>query len=374
MPSRISRGLAIALALATPFAASSTAHAAPGMEVGLQDDSVFLYQSYYNRQVALAQARQLGVTRLRVNVLWNRIASAQARQTTPPAQVTYNWGPYDSLVDAAAADGIKVQFSIAGPAPAWANGKHRNSLHAGAYKPNPTLYGRFVHDVAQHFAGRVERYSIWNEPNWVGWLAPLATAPREYGRLFRAGYAAVKRVDPHAQVLFGELAPQGRRGASVPPLTFVTKAVGRGHLVADGFAHHPYAFTMSPTSTKGGPADVTMGTLGRLTKLLHRLARAHRLRTPTGRSLPLYLTEYGYFARGRRSLGERRRSAYLREGFQMALKNPSVREMVQYTLIAPPGKVAWDTSLIQANGRPDFAFRVLHSWSLRAVGAGGIAG
>jgi hypothetical protein len=343
------------------------------MEVGLQDDAVFLYQSYYHRDVALQQARQLGVTRLRVNVLWDRVASAQAGQHTPPAQVTYNWAPYDSLVDAAAGYGIKVQFSIAGPAPAWANAKHQHNSRAGVYKPNAWLYGRFVHDVAQHFAGRVDRYSIWNEPNWKGWLAPLETAPQQYAKLYKAGYAAVKSVDPNAKVLFGELAPQQRKGASTAPLTFVRQATARGHLVADGFAHHPYEFNASPTSKKGAPGDVTLGTLGRLTKLLHGLAKAHKLRTPQGGAPPLYLTEYGYFARGPRSLGEARRAAYLRQGFQMAVRNPAVRELVQYTLVAPPRHVAWDTSLVRANGTPDRAFRLLSSWALGAIGAGRVA-
>jgi hypothetical protein len=373
MNTRLRRAVAVVLAMATTLGASATAHAAPGMEVGLQDDAVFLYQSYYNRDLALQQARQLGVTRLRVNVLWNRIASAEAGHVIPPAQVTYDWAPYDSLVNAAAAYGIKVQFSLTGPAPAWANAKHRNDIHAGAYKPNARAYGRFAHDVAQHFVGRVDRYSIWNEPNWGGWLAPLKDGPKLYAALYKAGYTGVKTADWNAKVLFGELAPQEHRGSSTAPLTFVQQATAHSRFVADGFAHHPYAFSVAPGSTKGGPNDATLGTLSRLTTLLKGLAKAHKLRTPTGRALPLYLTEYGYFARGPRSLGEARRSAYLLKGFKMALLNPAVKEMVQYTLVAPPGEVAWDTSLIQATGAPDSAFSSLHTWALNALGAGRIA-
>jgi hypothetical protein len=365
--------LATLLAVATSLGAAGSAHAARGMEVGLQDDAVFLYQSYYNRDLALQQAKQLGVTRLRVNVLWNRIAAAQNRQRSAPAQVIYNWGPYDSIVDAAAAYGIKVQMTIAGPAPAWANGKHRAGLHEGAYKPNANLYGQFVHDVALHFKGRVDRYSIWNEPNWPGWLAPYKGAPRLYASLYKAGYAGVKSADANAKVLFGELAPQEHRGKSFGPLTFVRKVTSHGHFFADGFAHHPYAFTVAPTSRAGGPNDVTMGTLGRLTHLLQALAHKRRLRTPHGGSLPIYLTEYGYFARGPRSLGTHRRAAYLRKGFQIALHTPSVREMTQYTLVSPPKHTDWDTSLVSTSGRPSSAFNSLSSWTLGALRVGGIA-
>jgi hypothetical protein len=370
---RFRQGVAAALAVATTLGAASSAHAARGMEVGLQDDAVFLYQSYYNRDVALQQARQLGVTRLRVNVLWNRVASAQANQRTAPAQVIYNWASYDSIVDAAAAYGIKVQMTVAGPAPAWANGKHRNGQYEGAYKPNARLYGQFIHDVALHFKGRVDRYSVWNEPNWPGWLAPYKAAPRLYANLFRAGWVGVKSADPNAKVLFGELAPQERRGKSLAPLTFLRRATRHGHFKADGLAHHPYAFTVAPNSRHAGPNDATMGTLGRLTHLLHSLAHSRRLRTPQGGSLPLYLTEYGYFARGPRALGKRRQAAYLRKGFQMALHNPSVREMTQYVLVAPPGSGSWDTSLVGRTGAPSPAFNVLSSWSLGAIHAGRVA-
>ncbi len=370
---RFTQGVAAALAVATSLGGAASAHAARGMEIGLQDDAVFLYQSYYNRDLALQQARQLGVTRIRVNVLWNRIASAQNRQRHAPAQVNYSWWRYDSIVDAAAAYGIKVQMTITGPAPAWANGRHRPGLHNGAYKPNARLFGRFVHDVALHFKGRVDRYSIWNEPNWPGWLAPYRSAPAQYARLYRAGYSAVKRVDPNAKVLFGELAPQERRGKSLAPLTFLRLVTRHGHFKADGLAHHPYAFNMSPSSRRGGRNDVTMGTLGRLGRLLHSLARSHKLRTPRGGALPIYLTEYGYFARGPRSLGERRRSAYLRQGFQMALRNPMVREMTQYTLIAPPHHEVWDTSILTHSGAPTRSFNALRSWAVGNAHAGRIA-
>jgi hypothetical protein len=367
------RLIAVLLALASSLGGATSAHAARGMEVGLQDDAVFLYQQYYNRDHALQQARQLGVTRLRVNVLWNRVASAQNSQRLAPAQVIYNWAPYDSIVDAAAGYGIKVQMTIAGPAPAWANGKHRPGLHEGAYKPNARLYGQFVHDVALHFRGRVDRYSIWNEPNWPGWLAPYKSGPRIYASLYRAGWIAVKSVDPSAKVLFGELAPQEHRGRSFGPLTFLRKATRHAHFKADGLAHHPYAFGVSPTSRAGGRGDVTMGTLDRLTHLLHLLARSGKLRTPQGGSLPVYLTEFGYFARGPRALRARRRAAYLRKGFQIALHNPSVREMTQYTLVAPPKRTEWDTSLVSQGGTPSSVFKTLSSWTLGAVRVGGVA-
>ena len=118
----------------------------------------------------------------------------------------------------------------------------------------------------------MDRYSIWNEPNWSGWPAPLKDGPKLYAKLYKAGYAGIKSADPNAKVLFGELAPQERKGASIGPLTFVQQATAHSRFVADGFAHHQYAFTRAPGSTKGGRYDATLVTLGRLTQLLLGLA------------------------------------------------------------------------------------------------------
>ena len=45
MNSRLTRVVAVAASLVTMLVASAAAHAAPGMEVGLQDDAVFLSQN-----------------------------------------------------------------------------------------------------------------------------------------------------------------------------------------------------------------------------------------------------------------------------------------------------------------------------------------
>ena len=84
----------------------------------------------------------------------------------------------------------------------------------GNHRRTPRKFGRFVRTVAGHFEGRVDRYSIWNEPNWATWLYPVKHAASLYRALYLAGYANVKRVDPKAKVLIGELAPSGDRARS----------------------------------------------------------------------------------------------------------------------------------------------------------------
>ena len=54
------------------------------LEVALQDDAVFLSRSYYDRDKALQQAQLMGVTRLRVLVVWSRVPGARPDDRSAP--------------------------------------------------------------------------------------------------------------------------------------------------------------------------------------------------------------------------------------------------------------------------------------------------
>jgi hypothetical protein len=334
------------------------AHAARHMELALQDDAVLLQKLYYNQDLALQQIRGLGVRHIRANLLWTRVLPGwQSNRRTQPRNLFYDWSQYDQLIDAASRYGMQVQLTIAGPAPAWAT---RNHL-VGVYKPKAGKFGAFARAAARHFRGRVHRYSIWNEPNYVGWLKPLRSGPGIYRGLMASGYRAIKSVDPGAQVLFGETVPYAIKGRATSPLWFLRGAtcVNRRYrrhcktgLRADGYAHHPYEFAHSPHYRYPGKSNVTIGTLGRLTRALNRLARNGALRTSRGRRLNVYLTEFGYFARGKRRISAHRRATYLRQAFHIARRNPRVKQLLQYLLVSPPKALGnFDTALLGPNGQ-----------------------
>ena len=317
---------------------------ASAMEFALQDDNVFVDQHGYSRQRALERAVALGATRIRVNVLWSRVLVRGG-----PRRPVYDFSRIDALQAAAAARGIRLQLTIAGPAPKWATADHR----VGNVAPDPGKYAAFVRAVVRHFAGRVDRYSIWNEPNWSTWLSPVPRAASIYRALYRAGYAAVKRVDPTAQVLIGELAPTGE-GRAIAPLRFLRQLTPRGAapLEADGFALHPYQLTSAPTIAAGGPDDASIGTLRRLESALDALARRHALATPSGRPLDLYLTEFGYLTVGHRAQRPAVRAAWLASAIRIARRDRRVRELLQYELIDPPAAARWHSALLDRLGHP----------------------
>ena len=351
----------LALTVALTSARPATAHAAAGMELALQDDAVFVDQRWMERDVALDHAVELGATRIRVNVLWARLLVANANTRTTPKTVTYDFTNIDALQAAAAARGIKLQLTIAGPAPAWATGNHRTGNH----RPDAAKYGAFVKTVVEHFKGRVDRYAIWNEPNWNTWLSPGKRAASLYRGLYSAGYKAAKAADPKAKVLFGELAPVGG-GRAIAPLKFLRdvtcskanyKAAKRcAPLKADGFAIHPYQFTSAPHIVAGKSDDVPIGALRRLTSALDKLARRHALRTPSGAKMGLYLTEFGYLTAGNRAQKPKTRAAWLASAFKIANRNPRVKQLLQYQLVDPPSSEIWHSAILHRDGSPQATY------------------
>jgi hypothetical protein len=357
--------------------------ASAGFEVALEDEPVFVRRDYYSRDRAYEDARRLGVTWVRMNVLWGRTAGRSRTAVAPPRRPRYDFLSYDLAVAAARRHGLRVELTLTGPAPAWATADR----HYGHLRPDAHAFAEFAAVAARHFRRSVARFSIWNEPNFDEFLTPVAQAPELYRRLYEGAWAAVKRVDPRAQVLIGETAPYGLGGRVMAPLAFLRAvACARsdyrparrcGELRADGYAHHPYQFTQPPEERPPGEDTAQIGSLDRLTRALDRLAAERLLATPSGTPLPVYLTEFGYFRRGHRSLPEARRAAYLPRAFAVAAaRYPRVRQLLQYQLASPPPGYRgshFDTGLMGRDGVPTASFGTLAAWSARQAARGRIA-
>jgi hypothetical protein len=382
-PTSISpRAVALLAALAAVLFASAVlprdAQAARNLEIALQDDTVFVGQRYIDQKRAFRDARALGVTRLRVNANWAySMPSSQARARRKPEQVPWGFAGLDALVDAAAENGIRVHLSVTGPAPVWASGIPRIS----GQQPNTRYFGEFASALATHFKQRVDRYSIWNEPNWRSWLGPLRNGPALYRSLYQRGYAAIKKADPAAKVLIGETSPYARPGFSTAPIAFLRslacvnkrwKRVRRCPVLkADGYAHHPYDLRHAPNYRYPGADNATMGTLSNLTRAIDRIARTGALRFNGRGRMPLYLTEFGYLANGHRSLPSKQRSRYLAQAFEMALRNGRVKSQLHYLLVSPPRNspsAFFDTGLMSRSGARYPQFRALQRWYQRNRG------
>jgi hypothetical protein len=353
---------------ALALAALAIAPPAAALELGIQDDPVFLGPPIADIGTpavsparGLALAWQLHATTLRLNVRWNAVATAPDH---------YDLSRVEAAIGTARAAGLRVQLALTGPAPAWATANRR----VGNNAPDPAAFGRFATVVATQLRGRVARYAVWNEPNWHGLLTPRRRAAALYRALYRAAEPALRRADPHARVLFGELAPMGSPEDATSPLRFLREAMcanKRWHpirrcapLRADGFALHPYTLRWRPDFPGMTSNDVTTGSLARLEHALGILAAKNALSTPRGRPLPLYLTEWGWHARSA-LIPEPLRSQYMLAGLDLVAHDPHVRQVIWYQLVGAPDRPRpiWDTGLLNADGSPRPAFRALHAWA-----------
>jgi hypothetical protein len=381
MTGRLKLALALTLTLALAAGTASTANAAKGMEIAVQDDPVLFQGLYSTPQVGIGLAEKLHTSRVRVNVVWSYVVGSSSKKKKKPRRIKYNWSGYDLLIANAAPSGIKVQLVLTGPAPAWATGNHK----VGPVKPKAAYFKQFASAAATHFKGRVDRYSIWNEPNHRAWISPMKSGPKLYRALYIAGYSGIKKADRSAQVLIGETSPFALGGGrnAMAPLKFLRgvtcakanykRAKRCATLKADGYAQHPYDFTHKPTYKYPGKDNVTIGALGRLTTALAKLRGANLLRTPSGGVPGVYLTEYGYLRSGKRKMPEAKRAKYLVQAFSIAQGNPYVREMLHFLLVQPTKRfLFFDTSLATRSGKPGAAFKSLSGWAQQAAAAGQI--
>ncbi|MGI8729605.1 MAG: hypothetical protein ACR2LK_06370 [Solirubrobacteraceae bacterium] len=348
------------------------AHASPQQTSIMQDDDLLLYRDDDTAARALAQMKKLGVDTVRVTVLWKNVAEnarlsareikrkkltgkfkraarRQARQFKGSDPSTYperNWDRYDNLVRSAKQNGIRVYFNVTGPGPAFAMRKPPRRLRkfADTWKPKLGHYRQFVAAVGKRYNGsyedenadgsklpRVGIWSLWNEPNQAGWLAPqwekrngrmVAASPGMYRKLFQFGSRGLRASGHNVDrdiILMGETAPLGssRKSAKSPmrPGRFLRELgcfgsngkkyrgksgrirdcndfAKRGSLKANGYAHHPYTKDLPPTVADKHPDSLTMANIDDLGRLLDRVS------AKTGGGIPddldLFMTEFGY--------------------------------------------------------------------------------
>jgi len=346
--------------------------------MSVQDDALLLYQSHsMGLDLAYRRLRGIKVSRVRMNVIWaDAVADGQRELKKKPRRVRYDWARYDRAIRDARQRGVKVHLSLAGPAPAWAT--PAKTSERGHFKPNVRKFRKFVKAFARRYRGKVDRYSIWNEPNWRGWLGPPQKAPLLYRKLYRAGYKAIRRKSPRSRVLLGELAPYGQRRRAMAPLKFLRKMTCldgryrkkrrlskrrcRGKLRADGVAHHPYDFDKPPWKKRPGRDNVTIANLGRLNKALAKLKRRRVLVPRRARKMPVHLTEYGYFRSGPRRISERKRARWTVKAYKIAKRTPHVKSMLYYVFAPPPNGV-FDLSLVDVDGDKTRTWRKLRRWT-----------
>lgn len=232
--------------------------------------------------LALEVVQEIGVTTLRTDVRWDQVE---------PQQGVLDWSTYDPVVDELLAMGVEPLALLAYGNP-WAS----SDPEADAFYPpdDPADFAAYAAGSAEHFAGRISRYEIWNEQNagYRFWKPGLDGDPIAYGELFAAAADAVHAADPQATVLIGGtfFHAQIITGAE----EFLAAMPQAAWDAADGIAFHPYTFyPPSVPPEYAGESDVSLGNDEiPLTSMIDRL---RPVAADAGRpDLPLVVTEFGW--------------------------------------------------------------------------------
>jgi hypothetical protein len=183
-----------------------------------------------NANALIAAAKRAGARDARINVIYGRVKAE-------------GYGAIDQEVNALRAAGIHPQITIMGTpsySPHW--DQTLSNTHT-----NPQVARQFAAEVAGHFKGRVGRYSVWNEPNWSGFISGadknVKQAARRYRGLYQGMYGGIKGADRSAQVMLGEMTAQPNAKE------FLKYLLAGKPLKTAGFAYHPYDSPGKPTKT-----------------------------------------------------------------------------------------------------------------------------
>jgi hypothetical protein len=176
-----------------------------------------------------------------------QVPSADRSDFTVVAGVPVDFAATDAIVAAAAARGLAVLPTIL-YAPAWDAVRNPDGVD---FPRTPAPYAAYAAALVGRYgpAGSfwsahpslprrpIEQWQIWNEPNLAYyWHQPFESG---YAALLAAAHAAIKRADPHAQVVLGALT--NRAWASLALLQAHRPQVARSFDIAavNGFTRLP---------------------------------------------------------------------------------------------------------------------------------------
>jgi hypothetical protein len=377
------------LLLASPAAANRN------QESIFQDDGVLQQSGPDAQKSALHQIKDLGANTIHVLVGWRKIAPDPTSASKPAGfdasdPNSYPQGTFDSLdslVREARNDDLDVIFTPTASIPDWASRcttKEARRGHVYTCDPNPAEFKAFVTALGRHFTGdlAVNRWSMWNEPNFKGWLRPqfqrvhgktVANGAILYRNLLKAGISGLSAAGHGSDVIYaGETAPLGQtKGGpstnnmapglfvrrlfclddSLKPLrggdakTYGCTKVSK--LPIKGFAHHPYTRggSLMPTSSVIKDDEITLKYISRLERILSAAGRYGRIPSAT----PIYDTEYGiqtdppdnFFG-----LSLAKQAQGINEADYMSWRNRRIRSVAQYNLIDDASTDGFNTGLV----------------------------
>ena len=342
--------LFVASALAAP-----AAFAAERMWIGFHDDPSFRWVG--DRETRIESSASQGASVMRLLVHWDQTAKSRPAVASDPFDPAYNFDDLDDAIRTAQEQDMEVLLSLVGT-PRWANGGKAPNVMPRRLSD----FTAFARAIASRYSGRFDGYpfvrfwSVWNEPNLQVFLAPQfdaqgrSVAPRNYARLYAAGYQGIKAGNQRALVALGETSargtdnPNGVRPVHSPGRFLEALARANPRLKFDAWAHHPYPFrpNLRPSQKVQWP-NVTLGSLPELEANLRRLFKR--------KSVPIWVTEYGHETSPQDAFGVpySKQAVFLRQAIGLARTYPVVTMFIWFVYQDDPGQ-PWESGLYTRAG------------------------
>lgn len=143
---------------------------------------------------------------------------------------------------------VNILLSVTN-APAWA----RTSSDENGPPDNLATFTNFMSVLANEYAGVVDAYQIWDEPNLRrNWNCNRQLCDTDYLEMLRVAYTAVKAADSSAQVITAGLAPTGfnDRVNAINDVVYLQTLFANGVAeISDGIGAHPGGWANPPDAT-----------------------------------------------------------------------------------------------------------------------------
>jgi hypothetical protein len=245
--------------------------------IGIAEGHDFYLMSDADIERTLDAMQALGVENVRIGIFWADIEAEEG---------VFNWDNVDRMVDAATERGMGILGTIL-YTPGWAGATTAPEETEWASHPDPVKFGNFVREVAEEYEGRISTYEIWNEPTTNMFWDPAD--PAAYTDILKAGYQAIKAVDPSALVIAGSVVagPTYEDGSSLSPVDFIEGMYDNGAQgYFDAISYHPYLYTMPFSNGANQPDefDYPIEQLNEIRNLMIAKGDGH---------LKVWITEYG---------------------------------------------------------------------------------
>lgn len=168
---------------------------------------------------------------------WVRLPLDWALVETGQGQ--YDWGYFDNLVNAAGANNLRI-LGLISNTPFWQRSEGAQLLFPSSPPKDNSAFGAFAAAAASRYAGRINAWEVWNEPNLPLFMGFADNKAVRYTGMLKAAYPAIKGANPGATVVAAGLSPLG--GPDSPPgfLEQMYAAGAKGSF--DAAAAHPYVF------------------------------------------------------------------------------------------------------------------------------------